>query len=372
MQRARSTGAVRTVYKSARYRRERSAMWREGSNGSGPSNVSESPLTKLFDRYLHHLDANPLVTKALTSMVIVGVGDVGCQLVTAEENVKFDFKRFAIFTFLGGALVGPALHYWYGFLGRLVPGVGTVVALKRLAVDQTIFAASFIPIFMTSSLALEGRFNDIVPSISREWFPALLANWALWIPANFINFRFLAPKFQVLFANVVALAWNGYLSLASHRDEPSGEKKNVANDWDNERVGDLFHEFDRDGNGRIDSHEFQDLAFSLGLVLDETEAALVINTIDQDGDGMIDLREFQTWLHGDEGQKDSTDAVSLQALLLAARLRTRVALRDLKKSVTSEPSSEKKKEKIIQVTDLKNVSTQGLRAEIETRLRRSE
>ena len=232
---------VRTVYKSARFRRERSEMWREGSNGGTGS--KSSFFSKMLDKYVNQLDKNPLLVKSLTSMFIVGVGDIGCQLVLSDEDTKFDVKRFLVFTFLGGALVGPVLHYWYGFLNRLVPGTGTVPALKRLAVDQTIFAASFIPIFMTSAMTLEGKTDQIIPTIKKEWFPALLANWSLWIPGNFINFRFITPKYQVLFANAVALGWNGYLSWSTHRKEESKDEGETS--WDNEKISELFTEFDK-------------------------------------------------------------------------------------------------------------------------------
>ena len=371
-------GAIRTVYKSARFRRERSEMWRETSN---EKKNQGNLFTRLLDRYVHHLDKRPLTTKALTSMGIVGVGDIGCQLILGEKDTKFDLKRFLIFTLLGGVLVGPALHYWYGFLNRVVPGTGTAVTLKRLAIDQTVFAVSFIPIFMSSALTLEGKFKDIPSVLSREWMPALFANWFIWIPGNFVNFRFITPKFQVLFANSIALVWNAYLSWASHR----GADTTAVGDtnWDNERVQELFEEFDNDGNNKIDKHEFQDLAFSLGVLLDESEVQSVIQTVDQDGDGTIDLREFQVWLHGDGGG-DSSDATSLQAMLLKARLNARVAVKSIAEmsnsSLTGHKAKkmtirEKNKHKIITVNkghkgDLNNVPTQALEKEIEERLKK--
>ena len=54
-----------------------------------------------------------------------------------------------------------------------------------------------------------------------DWFEAVKGNWALWIPAQFINFRLVPARLQVLFANVVGVAWNVYLSLVSHREVPS-------------------------------------------------------------------------------------------------------------------------------------------------------
>jgi protein Mpv17 len=38
------------------------------------------------------------------------------------------------------------------------------------------------------------------------------ANFALWIPAQIVNFSLVPLNYQVLFGNVVALLWNVYLS----------------------------------------------------------------------------------------------------------------------------------------------------------------
>lgn len=44
----------------------------------------------------------------------------------------------------GLALIGPALHFWYGSLGSLVTATGTTGAVVRLALDQLGFAPIFI------------------------------------------------------------------------------------------------------------------------------------------------------------------------------------------------------------------------------------
>ena len=103
----RAGGARRSVYRgSNRFRRERSNLknpYREASRSD-----SREPFNPL-DAYLRLLERHPLPTKALTSMLIVGVGDIGCQVVLGEEGAKFDWKRFMTFTFLGGAL-SSVLH----------------------------------------------------------------------------------------------------------------------------------------------------------------------------------------------------------------------------------------------------------------------
>jgi hypothetical protein len=46
--------------------------------------------------------------------------------------------------------------------------------------------------------------------------PVVLANWKLWVPFQFLNFRFVPPQLTVAAANVCAVVWNVILSLLSH------------------------------------------------------------------------------------------------------------------------------------------------------------
>ena len=78
------------------------------------------------------------------------------------------------------------------------------------------FAPLFVGTFFAALLTLEGRPGDAAAKIKADLPSALKANWALWVPANFVNFRFVPPHLQVLFANGVALAWNTYLSIVSN------------------------------------------------------------------------------------------------------------------------------------------------------------
>ena len=89
-------------------------------------------------------------------------------------------------------------------------------ALTRLAADQLLFAPLFVGTFFAALLTLEGRPRDAAAKVRADLPAALKANWALWVPANFVNFRFVPPHLQVLFANGVALVWNTYLSIVSN------------------------------------------------------------------------------------------------------------------------------------------------------------
>lgn len=179
-------------------------------------------------RYTEALEKKPILTKSITAGVLSLIADVICQKgfggapnegdkEEAKVEKALDFPRIGKFTFLGVALVGPILHFWYGGLARRIPGVDLLSTFKRLALDQLLFAPAFIAIFFTSALTLDGKnFNEIMTKLKEEWATTVQANWSIWTPAQFINFRFIVQKYQVLFSNCIGVVWNIYLSYATY------------------------------------------------------------------------------------------------------------------------------------------------------------
>lgn len=171
----------------------------------------------LQQRYMKLLHDHPVLTKSVTSAAIAGSGDFMCQM--CFESSDFNWKRFGIFTFLGGVYIGPLLHGWYGLLGRYVPGTSTRAVMTRLVADQALFAPPTVASFFSLLLLLEGKAGEIPDKLQTDWWPTVQANWSVWIPAQFVNFRFIPANLQVLFANVVGLVWNSYLSYMSYRKD---------------------------------------------------------------------------------------------------------------------------------------------------------
>jgi len=110
--------------------------------------------------YNNYLQEYPLITKTVTTGLVTAGGDLLCQ---KYFDGKVEKGRFLKFTFLGFVLVGPTLHYWYGFLGRRIPGLSITSVVYRVAADQFIFAPIFLAVFMWSVLLLDGKPEQIIP-----------------------------------------------------------------------------------------------------------------------------------------------------------------------------------------------------------------
>ena len=144
-----------------------------------------------------------------------------------------DWKRAGVFTFLGAALVGPCLHFWYTNLNKIVVAtgaVGSAAAVTSLALDQLVFAPTFLAVFIASLFTIEGNAAAVVPKLKQDWSQTVVANWKVWVPFQFLNFRFVPVNLQVGAANVIALLWNTYMSWVTHLEvkpaepEPKGKK----------------------------------------------------------------------------------------------------------------------------------------------------
>ncbi|KAM7479562.1 hypothetical protein LguiA_027775 [Lonicera macranthoides] len=187
------------------------------SGGSGSGGGGGRSNWSLLSWYLNLLEKYPVWTKAATSAMLTFVGDLICQL-AIDQVPSLDLKRIFLFTFLGLTLVGPTLHFWYLYLSKLVTMPGAAGAFLRLLVDQFIFAPIFIGVFLSTLMTLEWRPSEVIPKLQQEWLSSVIANWQLWIPFQFLNFRFVPQQFQVLAANFIALVWNVILSYKAHKE----------------------------------------------------------------------------------------------------------------------------------------------------------
>ncbi|KAK8812469.1 hypothetical protein WA158_007703 [Blastocystis sp. Blastoise] len=166
--------------------------------------------------YSRLLASHPIITKAVTSSILAGAGDICAQkFFPNEPNKPFDWNRhFRMLTVGFGFAV--LTHEWFKILPKIFPGEGGTVLFKKVALDQ-VFYTPFLDVILYFSLSFmenpHARQPDAGIQKTKEClWPTLRANYMVWPLLQFINFKFIPQQFQVLYMNVFIFFWNIFLS----------------------------------------------------------------------------------------------------------------------------------------------------------------
>ena len=251
-----------------------------------------SLLTKPLLWYATKLDTHPIMTKSITSGLISAGGDLLCQRIHRRRRPRqatkegyepigggekggsddgrhhdgYDWTRTLRFGIIGSCLVAPTVNFWYGMLMTRIPGQTIGATATRLFLDQGCFAPFFTAVFISTLTVLERVTTHLpwdaagsggsavkadhdspehlaghITTRLREDLPqAIVVGWGIWVPSMAVMFRYVPGKYQVLYSNVIAFAWNGYLSWRTHEAEEHG---------DDEDCGDGTSRFELEGAG---------------------------------------------------------------------------------------------------------------------------
>ncbi|KAH6650955.1 hypothetical protein F5144DRAFT_69009 [Chaetomium tenue] len=174
--------------------------------------------------YQARLAARPLLTQAITTSVLFAVGDITAQQLVDKKGVeKHDLARTGRMALYGGVVFGPAAATWFKFLSaRVNLASPNATMLARVAVDQGVFAPTFIGVFLSSMAVLEG--TSPAEKLQRSYSEALLTNWMIWPFVQMVNFKFMPLQHRLLFVNVISIGWNCYLSFLNS----AGDKGKVV------------------------------------------------------------------------------------------------------------------------------------------------
>ncbi|KAK3695046.1 hypothetical protein B0T22DRAFT_398098 [Podospora appendiculata] len=166
----------------------------------------------MYGWYKARLAARPLLTQAVTTSILFGVGDVAAQQLVEKKGLeKHELARTGRMVLYGGAVFGPVAATWFKLLQRHVNfKSANATTLARVACDQLLFAPTFIGVFLGSMAVLEG--GSPRDKLERSYAPALTTNWMIWPFVQMVNFKLVPLEHRLLFVNVISIGWNCYLS----------------------------------------------------------------------------------------------------------------------------------------------------------------
>ncbi|XP_055912206.1 mpv17-like protein 2 [Eupeodes corollae] len=167
--------------------------------------------TAFSDKYL-------LITNVTISLSLSTTGDVIEQQYEkySGELEKWD-KRRSMNMGLSGVSVGVICHYWYKFLDRRMPGRGLRTVVQKIALDQFICSPVYISAFFVTLGVLEKKTRqEVWEEMKEKAWKLYAAEWAIWPPAQFVNFYWLPTKYRVFYDNIISLGYDIYASQVIH------------------------------------------------------------------------------------------------------------------------------------------------------------
>ena len=145
-------------------------------------------MSGLWARYNALLEAQPLLTKALTSLTGFTAGDILAQKFVEGGDKPYDVMRTVRLGSFGFLIHGTTGHYFYGFLDSKMPGTKPVTVATKVAIDQTIWNPIFGCMFFGYLNLMEGKsFEDYTNKLKADLKTAVMGSWAVWVPVSIFS-----------------------------------------------------------------------------------------------------------------------------------------------------------------------------------------
>lgn len=184
-----------------------------------------SSLSAFGKAYGSSLEARPIMTKSTTACLIFALSDYLAQRFVSDKDKpsKTNWTRLGASALVGFAYFGPAAHYWYETIFRLLPGTSLISTLQKAALGQMIFGPIFTCVFFASALIQSGNFSlsNWASKIKSDLPGAWAAGLGFWPLVDLVSYSMIAPMWIPLFVNMCSLVWTIYLSTIANRPKSS-------------------------------------------------------------------------------------------------------------------------------------------------------
>lgn len=178
---------------------------------------SKSGDNGIWGVYMNQLETNPILTKAMTSLVGFTIGDILAQKFI-ESGKEYDIKRTITLAMFGFLIHGPTGHWFYGKLDNAIPGTGAAQVFSKVGIDQVLWNPIFGVMFFGYMGAVQGQGVDgTINKIKSDLMTQVTGSWTVWPIAHAINFRFIPTSQRLLYINTIQIFYNMFLSIVGNK-----------------------------------------------------------------------------------------------------------------------------------------------------------
>ncbi|ETR98384.1 hypothetical protein M419DRAFT_133635 [Trichoderma reesei RUT C-30] len=169
------------------------------------------PVTRLAQAYGNSQKKRPYVTQTISSIFIFFSADLLAQSMSDDD---YDPVRTARNVFIGAGTAIPA-YQWFKFLATRFNYKSRVLSLGvKIVLNQLLFATYMNVYFFSMQALLSG---DGISGAVQRVRDTLLTSWInsckIWPIVMAFNLSYVPLEYRALFAGIINLGWQAYLSL---------------------------------------------------------------------------------------------------------------------------------------------------------------
>ncbi|KAH8659203.1 hypothetical protein BGZ60DRAFT_414812 [Tricladium varicosporioides] len=175
------------------------------------------PLSRGFQAYGRSQRKRPYTTQFVSSLVIYFLGDLSAQNINGDE---YDPKRTLRALIISAGSSIPS-YKWFMFLGNNFNYSSKVLSLAtKVTVNQACFTPIFNSYFFGMQSLLSGdSLPEVWERIKRTVPISMINSCKLWPAVTAFSFTFIDAQYRSIFAGVIAIGWQTYLSFLNRRAE---------------------------------------------------------------------------------------------------------------------------------------------------------
>lgn len=164
----------------------------------------------------------PLVVQTISSMVIYFLGDVSAQAIStsAFSEDRFESKRSVRAVIIGSMIAIPG-YKWFIFLAKNFNYSSKAFSLGlKIVIHQFIFTPGISAYYFGMQALLTGATLQDAWIRVRDTIPTTWTNsFKVWPFVMAFNFTYVPVELRSIFAGVVAIGWQSYLSWINKQAE---------------------------------------------------------------------------------------------------------------------------------------------------------
>ncbi|CAN8102038.1 unnamed protein product [Discula destructiva] len=186
------------------------------------------PLTRATQAYGRAQRKRPWVVQLCTSLTIFCLGDMCSQRIGGKD---YDPVRTGRAIIIGGVISIPNFE-WFMFLSRNFNYASKLLSIAtKIVVNQVVFTPLFNSYFFGMQALLAGdTLVECWERIKRTVPTSMKNSVKLWPIVTAINFTMVPIEFRSVFAGVIAVGWQTYLSWLNRLAEDHEAKYRLEKD----------------------------------------------------------------------------------------------------------------------------------------------